>query len=500
MVLLAIAVADAFNYANGDMWLHIVIGRIILTTHRVPVVDAFSYTVAGHHVRNHEWLTEVALALVWREFGSLGLRLFKLACVTGTIVALALAISSTGAEERVQRTVLLLTAAALAPFMYLFRPDLLTVMLLSVEIAMLAFETYRGGATLWPLIPVFALWANLHGGFIAGLGALGVYALATLVRDIARRAGIRQAARLLVLTSACALATLANPFGVGAWRTVLLSVSNSAIRSAIPGWVPIWSRIAYGWSINPIDPLIFVVPLALVAATIFFLLKTPTDDDLPLVAIAAVFTVAAFEITRNLPLAMVMLAAPLARHAALTSHRKREKREPRAAENPDKGLNRVVLAGLALALVLIGREVSPGPLRVVPPSPAGAVDFMNKHHLHGNILNPYPWGNYLIWHTYPQSHVFIDARLQQAYPQKFIRQDFAFEWGEPRGKAVLNDYPNDLVLVSPKSGAFRLVSADPRWKLIYRDGVAALFVKSSSKAAQEFPHPVIGKSPPSLFP
>lgn len=80
LVLLAIAAADAFNYANGDMWLHILIGRIILTTHRVPVLDSFSYTIAGHHVSDHEWLTELALVLVWRGLGSLGLRLFKLSC------------------------------------------------------------------------------------------------------------------------------------------------------------------------------------------------------------------------------------------------------------------------------------------------------------------------------------------------------------------------------------------------------------------------------------
>ncbi len=40
--------------------------------------------------------------------------------------------------------------------------------------AVLAGEIYQRRARLWPLIPMFALWANFHGGFIVGLGALRI--------------------------------------------------------------------------------------------------------------------------------------------------------------------------------------------------------------------------------------------------------------------------------------------------------------------------------------
>lgn len=142
-------------------------------------MDTFSYTFAGHHVHNHEWLAEVMLALGWQALGSLGLRLLKMVCVAVMVLAVARAIDRTQASPRVSRTELFLCAIALTPFMHL-RPDLFTMMLLAIEMAMLSADVYQGPAKLWPMIFLFALWANLHGGFMAGLGALGLFAIVTL--------------------------------------------------------------------------------------------------------------------------------------------------------------------------------------------------------------------------------------------------------------------------------------------------------------------------------
>src|SRR5438874_1176872 len=68
---------------------------------------------------------------------------------------------------------------------------------------------------LWLAPPLFALWANAHGGFPAGLAVLALYlgcrALAALWS--AGRAGWREAGRYGLVLAACGLATLANPYG-----------------------------------------------------------------------------------------------------------------------------------------------------------------------------------------------------------------------------------------------------------------------------------------------
>src|ERR1700683_1964470 len=99
-----------------------------------------------------------------------------------------------------------------------FRPQLFTFMMIAVVMMALAIEVYRGGATLWPLIPMFALWANFHGGYIVGLGAMGVAAATMFIQgwfgDTAR---MRSALRLGLVTIGCAAATILNPFGVALW-------------------------------------------------------------------------------------------------------------------------------------------------------------------------------------------------------------------------------------------------------------------------------------------
>src|SRR6266481_9307470 len=106
-----------------------------------------------------------------------------------------------------------------------FRPQLFTFMMIAVVMMALAIEVYRGRAILWPLIPMFALWANFHGGYIVGLGAMGIATAVMLVQgwfgDVGR---MTSAWRLAAITLGCAAATIMNPFGVGLWFGVAHSV------------------------------------------------------------------------------------------------------------------------------------------------------------------------------------------------------------------------------------------------------------------------------------
>ena len=69
---------------------------------------------------------------------------------------------------------LVATAVALMPLMQ-FRPQLYTYILLAALMALLTRDNYRRSAPLWLAVPMFALWANLHGGFVIGVGSLALY-------------------------------------------------------------------------------------------------------------------------------------------------------------------------------------------------------------------------------------------------------------------------------------------------------------------------------------
>src|SRR5579863_10421446 len=176
-VSLSIALATADNFAEPDLWIHMLTGQTTLRTGHIPRFDTYSYSAVGAPWHNHEWLSQVALAFLYAHLGVFGLKLLKLICSSILIFALAIGISATGAAARVQRLTLILSAVAISTQMQ-FRPQLFTFMMIAVVMMALAIEVYRGRAILWPLIPMFTLWANFHGGYIVGLGAMGIAAAA----------------------------------------------------------------------------------------------------------------------------------------------------------------------------------------------------------------------------------------------------------------------------------------------------------------------------------
>src|ERR1700735_5731990 len=141
-VVLSIALATADNFADPDLWMHILTGQTILHTGHIPRFDTYSYSAAGMPWHNHEWLSQVTLAFCYAHFGIFGLKLLKLAVTTILIGALAIGISATRASGQVQRLTLILSAVAISTQMQ-FRPQLFTFMMMAVVMASLAIEVYR---------------------------------------------------------------------------------------------------------------------------------------------------------------------------------------------------------------------------------------------------------------------------------------------------------------------------------------------------------------------
>jgi hypothetical protein len=125
---------------------------------------------------------------------------------------------------------------------------------------------------------------------------------------------------------------------------------------------------------------------------------------------------------------------------------------------------------------------------------------MKKHRLSGNILNDLGWGAYLVWHEAPQSRIFVDGRCELVYPDSLLREYLGFFYGWPEGGKVLDRYPHDFVLVKPGTGAYRIVAADPRWRLIYSDAVAVLFAKAAVPVNDMAGTGATDGAGPSLFP
>jgi hypothetical protein len=494
-VVLAIVIGSAQNFADPDLWIHVLAGQRMVHEGHILLRDSYSYAAPGLPWHNHEWLAEIVLGASYQWLGVFGLKLVKLGCTTVTMLALAVGISRTAAPPRVQRILLLVVATGLMTQIQ-FRPSLFTIAMLSIVIAKLAAEVYCGPVRLWTLIPLFALWANFHAGCFAGLGALGVFALVLGFQEFLARRKITRAWNIAAVMFGCALATLLNPLGTELWATFIDSASDPLMRPIITDWAPLPTFLVYISRHSLAEPLQYVVPLLLLVGLPVSLLAAPIFDDGALATVALGFIAGAFYSNRNVGLALVALSVPLAHHLGIAlEKRRRDGRIHDSAAAPSPVLITIIAALVAVA----GGEFS-NRLKTWDPVPRGAIAFMASHGLRGNILNDFDWGEYLIWHVTPQSKVFIDGRYQLVYPRKLRLQYLAFLYGWPGAEQVLNGYPNDFALVKPGTAADRIVAGDSHWKLIYRDPVAALYAKASAASGEPPDNMTSGIGARSFFP
>jgi len=504
LILLLAAAADAWRFADTGLWGHVRHGQLMLSTGHVVRYDPYSYSAPDHLWRDYEWLSQVVLALAYNAMGVVGLKLVKFGCAAVTISFLALGVAETNATLTVQRTVL--GHAALALVIHLqIRPQLFTLPLLAALMWLLERQTYRGHALSWLVVPMFALWANLHAGFIAGLAALATYSVASIITHIGEPNAAKRAARLTTITIAAAAATLVNPYGLGDWYAVAATMSNlRLIRGVLIEWMPLLTVLRTQWAQFKPGVVVFFFAPAILSALTVAVARGRRVDDIELLAVAALFGVAAFISIRNMGLAVVASIGPLAHHWTLmrdSSHEGPGLFDPVVSDatTPSGRRQNLRMVFLAAGLAAYTGFFSTR-LDALANVPVGAAAYMREHNLHGNLLCWMEWGDHLIWHLAPASKVFVDGRWDTVYPVRVLRDDLDFSFGTSRTTEVLASYPHDFAVIPSGQAAYEMMMARPDWKLIYRDPVAALFARKSFGAPELSSSKVVEVAPPSRFP
>ena len=221
VLALAFFVAS-FDVRNTDVWMSLATGRDFLAGKYSPLTgkDIYSWTTEGVYWVNHSWLYGVVLYGLNSVAGIPGLIVAKAVLIT----LLALVLVRTGQGGRWLWVPALCTALALvvmSPRLFL-QPICVSLLLLGLTLYFLQ----RGGGWLhapgrelgavtwmsyWPLLVLFAAWANLDEWFFLGPLTVALYALGQAVqprdREGAPRPGELRALGLTLLlgVGACLL-------------------------------------------------------------------------------------------------------------------------------------------------------------------------------------------------------------------------------------------------------------------------------------------------------
>ena len=445
---------------DPDTYLHVAAGRWMLAHAALPVHDPFSHTFAGATWVPHEWLAEIVLAAVWALAGWSGLVL-----LTAILFALSVAILTRFLLRWCEPFSALIAAglgAATGLGHLLARPHLLALPLLVVWSGRLFLARDSRTAPPFWLLPIMALWANLHASFMFGL-ALAVYlgAEAVLMSPGSRALEARRWGLFAVLAAAAALAT---PNGLAGFLQPFRLLAMPALQVTMIEWrspdfqafqpVEIWllGAVALGFSAGvrlPPPRLFLLLVLAHMA------LAHARHAELlgfvgPLAVAASLGPELAARI-RSVP------PSPLARGAA---------RLASPAAFPALLLTAAIAAALSLPLLLRPIERTDG-----PATPATALAAARRMGLDGAVFNSEAFGGYLIFRGIPS---FIDGRIEM-YGDDFLRRYVEAATGDERAlTALLRRYRVAWTLLSPGDTAVETLDRLPGWRRAYADDTAII--------------------------
>ena len=174
VVLMLVASFKAFRVlVDVDLPGHLGYGLVHLQTGALQAVDPYSYTAAGQPWINHEWAFEWLIAAVYTATGQGGLLALQGVAWLGAGAIVAWLMRRQTTDFPPAAVLFMLFVIQAYPSVSI-RPQLVTF--LSFTLMLLLLERARKGKP-WGLAlipPLIAAWTNFHGGFLAGLGVLGV--------------------------------------------------------------------------------------------------------------------------------------------------------------------------------------------------------------------------------------------------------------------------------------------------------------------------------------
>ncbi len=457
---------------DADTGWHLATGRLMWAEGRIPDEDPFSHTRAGAPWLPHEWLFQLCAAGL-EKIG--GLRLVVAACAL--LLACVPMLTAWQLEHRgVDRRLAFASGFLLYVSMLMHayaRPHIVTYLFFAI-LWWLLEDLPRAGR---PAILVAgagalsALWANLHGGFVAGWLLVGVFGSGALFegwRGGPRPGRWREAGWYAAAGLACAAGTLLNPHGLGLHRMVFhilldLELTRYCQEFVSPNFK---SGIA---SLRAFEIMLLAL-LGLGAA------RGPRMRFRDWLAIS-VFLVIALGTVRHVILWM-LVAAPIAArawHDVLVGDGASGERAVAGGARALGCASGLAVAWLAAVMAfgshfprtVVGRRISEATVRVLEGRAAELMPLFNQDDFGGDLIGA-------VW---PKVRVFVDGRAD-FYGDEFMIGEYlpAINAG-PGFERVLDKYGVRGVLLAPARPLGAALEATGRWSLIHRDAKNEIWVR-----------------------
>lgn len=457
----SVALLSPAIFNDGDTYWHICAGQWMLVHHAVLSHDPFSLAFAGRAWETQEWLAEVAMAAMFQYFGWSGV-----AVLTGLAMAASATILSLYVAKHLDAIAsLIVVVLGLSCVMpdYLARPHILALPFLTVWIVGLASASAARQSPNWLLLPIMAIWANLHGSFIFGIALIFPFGLETTLAEQSSR--LDTARKWGLFAVAATVATLCNPQGLSGLLFPFHLMQLKSLAS-----IDEWQSPSFH-AVNPVE-------IAVLTTVFFFIWRGARISAVRLVLLLAL-THLWLEHARYGMLLGIAGAIVLVQPLSITLQ------SSPGAERPSR-YQRLVFAGGGVLLVMFAalRILFPIALREGPSSPTTAVAAVPASLAAMPVFNNYAFGGLLIFDGIKP---LVDSRADfygDTYLGEYSR---AINADKATVDALFTKYNVAWTILEPGDPLVAAMNRRPGWHRLYADQYAIIHVGPAARAMTQRP-------------
>jgi hypothetical protein len=447
-----------------DFWMHLAVGRYMVQSQSIPLLDPFAYTAGSSPWVNNWWLSQVLFYLLYNSWGAWGLLLLKALLIT-ILWALILKLALDNGIELFIALPLVVLGVLAGQEGWGLKPHFFTFFLFALTYYVLYQCKQQNFKIPWALVPLFAFWANIHPGYPAGLLLILLFLLEQTQKFLSsprpQKSLGQEIAPTLLFLGAAVLACFFTPFGPRGFWQPFLHAKDTGLLRLLGEWVsPNFLYPAF----YPFEFLLLLL-LALLALS-------PYRPSLFELTSLILFGHLALQSFRHIPLFAVVLMLPLAK--AMMGF---------IGENPRRRRAAPVILLLAILFFIIsspvgGEAKKAGFLRELEENqqhlPIKAIKVLQAALAPGPFFSTYSWNGYELWALGGKYKVFIDGRTL-LYPAGVLQDYLQIQEAGYLWESTLKKYRINVILVDNGLPLARLLSLSPHWRKIHEDSLAAVY-------------------------
>ncbi len=444
-VLLMITIwAFMFNNIDPDFWARILQGDAFRQLGQIFKTDIFSYTPT-HIWLDHEWGASILFSYILNHFGYWGIFATRIIIVF-LIFYFTFKTAKLEIEKKLNFFDVLIFSFALMSLPTLtgscLRCHFITFLFFTIFIYILERVRKKDENRLLFILPsLMLIWANCHGGCVAGLGVLVIYSLGEALNK-------KPFKKYLFTLFACLAVMFINPYGVDYVKFIFMATTMH--RPNITEWIsPFLSQSNLFFSFKIIYSVFFIVLL--------FKIKDYKNDFTKylLLFVCAYFS---YKYIKNTP--FFILASIIFLYKSFINLK-----TDNSVRIFEITLSYVYMIFFLLySLILFWQKHD---LYYLYEQPVKEVEFLKINDLKGRVLAPLDLGSYIAYKLFPNNLIYMDGRYEEVYfnSEKELLDKF-YNAQEGREKIFSEPYKPDYIII-PTDAAINFVIPDS-YKVIYQ--------------------------------